>query len=142
MVIRISDFEKAGINRQRLLASLQILGRRWLHHPQQEWSFDNPTRNYCYVVTEFVARYFAPTGSTVWRIVILGDEYPNSFNRWPDGSVVDLTVEQFGFSEQLNYLVRRKFHFTKQAGPQPSRRAQFLYHIYSGRDEPPFCFVK
>jgi len=134
-MIRHADFKLLHVSRPRLLAALRLMGRDWLHDKKMDWSPENPTRNYCYVVTEFVHRYLMPDDSTVWKLEIADDNYSHRFNKLPDGKrVIDLAAEQFDF--QPNYDAAIEFHFLKTGGPQPSKRAQMLKHVYdTGRLE-------
>lgn len=142
-MIRKSDFELAQVDRSLMLAALRTMGREWLHRPRtMQWSSENPTRNYCYVITEWVHRYFAPEGSTTWRVEIPGDDYTHRFNKWPSGRIVDLAAEQFERGLKIPYDAATQFHLLKTGGPQPSRRAQMLAHLYDGNAETDFVFRK
>ena len=70
---------------------------------KEEWSIDNPTRNYCYVVSEFIYRYLAPKGTKHYSIKIDGEDITHHFLRWEDGTIIDLTAEQFDDYSKLDY---------------------------------------
>lgn len=117
------------------------MGRKRLHKQEMKWSEDNPTLNYCYVISEWVHRYFAPDGSQSFRVEVPGDPYGHRFNVWPDGSIVDLGAEQFG-EQEIPYHEARPFTFMKSGGSQPSWRAQMLQHVYMGRPVDEFVAAK
>lgn len=143
MSLRKNDFKIIGVDRERMLAALRLMGRKHLHRPKtMQWSSDNPTRNYCYVITEWVHRYFAPDGSTTWRVAMPHDDYTHRFNKLPDGTKIDLAAEQFSDSVLVPYGYARKFHLLKTGGPQPSRRAQLLNHVYKTGTLDGFVFKK
>jgi hypothetical protein len=119
-------FERSGITKDALYTALRTMGREHVKGAalKAEWTPDNPTRNYCYVIAEFVFRFLAPAGSTAYRLDIAGDTAQHYFVRWPDGSLVDLAAEQFpDYYQQVQYdrAVRANF-----MPPSPSRRAVLL----------------
>jgi hypothetical protein len=124
------SFKRAGIDRDRLHAALRIMGRKQLKSQAMEWSDDNPTRNYCYVVSEWLHRYYAPKGSLTFKVEIPGDEEWHRFNIWPDGAIVDLTCSQFSSKIVVPYHTATPFTLMQSGGPAPSRRAQLLQWIY------------
>ena len=70
-----------------------------------------------------------------------GDPYIHRFNKLPDGTVHDLTSEQFR-GKAIPYEKAKQFHLLKTGGPQPSKRAQLLHHLYSGGTESTFEYRK
>lgn len=124
---RLDDmFALAGIERGDLHDALRRMGRRHLKRSLRlSWSPSNPTRNYCYVVSEFVFWYLAPVGSTPYKVEVHGDDAKHWFICWPDGKRVDLTCEQFG-DARVNYDIAKRGSFMQSGGKGPSRRARLL----------------
>ena len=98
-------FRKVGIDKKKFYESLISMGVDGLKTKQmrEEWSIDNPTRNYCYVVSEFIYRYLAPKGTKHYSIKIDGEDITHHFLRWEDGTIIDLTAEQFDDYSKLDY---------------------------------------
>lgn len=122
-------FFLAGISKDALHAALRQMGPAFLKTAafRKEWSADNPTRNFCYVVSEFVYYYLAPLGSKAYGLVVPGDAGLHRFVKWPDQTIVDLTCDQFPDYGLLDYsrAVVRPF-LPVQGKAQPSRRARHL----------------
>jgi hypothetical protein len=140
-----TSFAIARVDRFRLHAALCLMGRRWLHNPDMDWSENNPTRNYCYVITEWVHRYHAPEGSTTWRVDMRHESYTHRFNAFPNGqlrTLVDLAAEQFPPGIVIPYSLARPFTLLQMGGRQPSRRAQLLQHLYLGESPESFEYTK
>lgn len=138
-----ASYKKAGIDKHRLHAALRTMGREWLHSPKMEWTPSNPTRNYCYVVAEWLHRYIAPTGSQLYKVSVPGDSELHRFNVWSDsGAVVDLTCEQFPEDVPVPYHEAKTYVPLQMAGPMPSKRAQLLDHLYKGKSASSFQFVR
>lgn len=134
-MMRISDekiqamFDIAGISRELLIKSLLDMGPKFLHSKKMKEEYDrnNPTRNFCYVVSEFVYHYIAPEGSKPYGLVIPNDESLHRFVKWPDGTIVDLTCDQFEDYSIVNYDNAKVRTFLPVNGKsQPSKRARHL----------------
>jgi hypothetical protein len=118
-------FDRAGIDRDKLHGVLRSLAKGHLKAAfRKTWVPENPTRFFCYVVSEYVLNFVAPPGSTAWSLVIPGDEAKHYFIRWPDGTIVDLTAEQFDDFSLVDYSKGKKSHFMY---PSPSRRAREVH---------------
>lgn len=127
MRIDNTEFDKmfavAGITRTDLHDALRSMGRKMLSKRDMEWSEEYPTRNYCYVVSEMVATYLAPDGSTNWKLRVTGDDNWHRFVKYPDGTIVDLTVDQFVDYSLIDYNNAKRQGFMY---PSPSKRARHL----------------
>ncbi len=123
-------FEKAGIKKDVLYHALRRLGRRNLKPKlRKDWSDKNPTKNYCYVVTEFLIEHIAPAGSKPFCLKIPGYDANHWFAKWPDDEIVDLTAEQFDDYENIDYSKGKRQCMQKTKG-LPSKRTQILKEIY------------
>ena len=98
-------FRKVGIDKKKFYESLISMGVDGLKTKQMkdEWSIENPTRNYCYVVSEFIYKYLAPKGTKHYSIKIEGEEVTHHFLKWKDGTIIDLTAEQFDDYNKIDY---------------------------------------
>lgn len=124
-----SMFNVAGITKQKLHECLLEMGPKFLHNKKMKEEYDasNPTRNFCYVVSEFVYHYIAPKGSKPYGLVIEGDESLHRFVKWPDGTIVDLTCDQFSDYSVVKYENAKVRPFLPVSGKsQPSKRARHL----------------
>jgi hypothetical protein len=104
-------FRKVGIDKDRFYKALRTMGKDGLKTKKMrdEWSKDNPTRNYCYIVSEFIYKYIAPKGVKHLMLKVKGEGATHHFLKWVDGTIVDLTAEQFGF--KLDYSKARGSSF-------------------------------
>ncbi len=147
LVHRHEQFKVAQVDKNILHSCLRTMGRDYLKNKKMEWSYENPTRNYCYVVTEWLCRYklHASYYPTPFKLVVDDDTELHYFvglqtiENDPETSeikktwaVIDLTREQFPLHKNLDYEQAKKIQFMKTAGPQPSKRAQLLEHLYNG----------
>ena len=64
-------YELAGLNKQTLHDALRIMGKKHLKTKlmKEGWTHDNPTKNYCYVIAEFVYYYLSPRGSKPYKLL-------------------------------------------------------------------------
>ncbi len=114
---------------RELNLALRTMGREHImKHLQEDWSFKNPTRNYCWVVSEFLYWYIAPKGSSALKLEIPGDTAPHIFMRWPGGDIVDLTVQQFDCIVDYNEATRTSFRPAPGSGG-PSKRSMLLAEL-------------
>jgi hypothetical protein len=122
-------FEVAGIRKEQLHSALIEMGPKFLHSKKmrEEYDVNNPTRNFCYVVSEFVFYFIAPSGSKAYGLKIDGDESLHRFVKWPDGTIVDLTCDQFPDYSKVVYENAKVRPFLPVSGKaQPSKRARHL----------------
>jgi|TARA_B100001094_G_scaffold79305_1_gene75581 hypothetical protein len=127
-----SMFKVAGIEKKVLHDALLKMGTKQLKTKQMRdaWSEDNPTKNYCYVVSEMVFYYLAPKGSKPYKLPnIPGDDGLHRFLKWPDGTIVDLTVDQFPNYEDVNYENGKVCYFMQTGVKGPSKRARLLAEL-------------
>ena len=63
-------FRLAGIEKEKLHEALIKMGKKHLKTKamKDNWSEDNPTKNYCYVIAEFVYYYLSPKGSKPFKL--------------------------------------------------------------------------
>jgi hypothetical protein len=125
-----SMFQFAGIDKTKLYDALRTMGIKQLKKEMREgWSPDNPTRCFCYVVSEFVYWYVAPNGSIPYSVGVPGDPWIHRYLRWPDGTVVDLTAEQFDNHELVDYNLGKRRMFLQTGCKGPSKRARMLAEL-------------
>lgn len=120
----VAMFVHAGVNREKLHDVLRHMAPYSLKGAfRKDWRADNPTRNFCYVVSEWLIHYVAPAGSLPFRMTVPGEANKHYFVRWADGTLVDLTAEQFDAWETLDYTTAKKASFMF---PSPSSRTKVL----------------
>ena len=132
--MKISDdlllpmYVKAGIDRSKMHDALRQMGAKHLKTKQQKqmWSESNPTCQYCYVIAEALFWYVAPKDTIPYKIRVPGDPGLHRFLKWPDGTIVDLAVEQFDNYEEVCYDKAQVCYFMQSGGPGPSKRARLL----------------
>jgi hypothetical protein len=121
-------FSAAGVDKSQLYGALVKLGPKHLKEAQmrKDWDPNNPTKNYCYLIAEFVANYFSPNGYKGMKVMVPGDPYGHRYVLWPDNTIIDLAVEQFDNYEEVDYSkgTYAGFLFT------PSKRCKLLKEIY------------
>lgn len=125
-------FEIVGVSQKKLYDALLQMNTKHLKTKRfkDEWSQDNPTRNYCYVVSEFVWFYLAPKGTTPYGLTVEGDAGLHRYLKYPDGSIIDLTAEQFDdYYNRINYSKGKVRHFLQSACTGPSMRAKVLAEL-------------
>lgn len=111
--------------KSELYKALRTMGPKLLRKDlQDDWTYENPTRNYCYVIAEFVYWYLAPKGSTAMELKLPGETAPHRFVKDPDGAIIDLARWQFDF--KLPYSRAKAKMFMQTGGIGPSNRAQIL----------------
>ena len=98
-------FDKVGIDRENFYDCLKEMGRDGLKTKKMkdEWSEDNPTKNYCYVVSEFLYRYIVPKGTKHLSLKVDGEEYTHHYLELKDKTIIDLTAEQFDDYDKIDY---------------------------------------
>ena len=97
-------FHLLGIDKKQFYQALRKMGKDYLKTKSQkeEWSASNPTRHYCYMVSEFIYRYVAPEGTKLRCIKMVDEIATHHYLKLPDGMIVDLTAEQFG-NKEIDY---------------------------------------
>lgn len=124
-------YRVAGVDKEALHRALVSYGPAGVDpRYRDQWSTDNPTRGYCYVVTQFVLGLHSTPASVVPYELrgIPGEPLAHWFLKW-DEEWVDLTAEQFqdSYGNMVNY---------SRAKPVPDkrkpedRRAQRLRRLY------------
>ena len=98
-------FKKVGIDKKKFFQALRTMGKDGLKTKamKDEWESKNSTRNYCYMVSEFIYKYVAPNGVKHLSLKIDGEDATHHFLKWNDGTIVDLTVEQFDDFSKVDY---------------------------------------
>jgi len=89
------------IDRRKIHDALRQMGKKHLRSQYKaRWTPERPTTGYCYVVAEVLYHYLAPEG---YRPCVMktGANDTHWFLKGQDGSVIDLTEDQF--DELLNY---------------------------------------
>lgn len=122
------QFDLAEIDKEELYSALRFMGTKHLKTKKfkEQWSEENPTKNYCYVVAEFLWFYVAPTGSKPYSLRVPGDDGLHRFVKWPCGTVIDLSVEQFSNYEDVDYTQARVRYPLQTGCTGPSKRARLL----------------
>ena len=121
-------FDLVNVDREQLHKALRGMAIDHLKPKlRKEWHFTNPTKNFCYVVSEWLFHYVLPEGSTAYRLQIPGYDVKHYFCRLPNKKVIDLTAEQFDDYENVLYENAKKATFMY---PSPSKRARVLATQY------------
>eukprot|EP01047_Picozoa_sp_COSAG01_P052707 COSAG01_NODE_5569_length_4176_cov_7.015943_4_plen_189_part_00 len=128
----MNPYEQAGVSQEMLHRALRQLGPTVLKPGLRvAWSLDNPTKNFCFYVTEALLRY-APAceGFLPYKLKIEGERELHRFLRSRDGTIIDLTAEQFG-GRALNYGNAQQQNFRS-----PSRLAHKLAQLCGLEPQP------
>jgi hypothetical protein len=137
MKIKKNDLEQmysfAGVDKDKLYKALLEWGTNGINDTKlkREWSKENPTRNYCYVVSEMVYHYFKVDGVKPMILKVEGDSSNHRFLLYPNNVVVDLTAEQFDdYDNRIHYSKAKQcgFMWTKNG---VSKRATKLFELYN-----------
>ena len=126
-----SMFEFSGVSKDGLYSSLIQMGKKHLKTKAMKdiWTPENPTQNYCYVVAEFVYWYVAPYDSTAWALTVPSYNTLHRFVKWPDGTIVDLSCEQFYDWSEIDYSKAKRRMFLQTGCKGPSKRARLLAEL-------------
>jgi hypothetical protein len=133
--MRISDeeldnmFRVAGVTRSAMYDALRTMGAKAIKPAfRSGWSEPNPTRGACYFVSEFAYFYLSPKGTVPCSLVIPGDPGLHRFLRYPTGTIIDLTAEQFPDYALIRSLYpnAKTSYFLQTACTGPSKRARTL----------------
>lgn len=125
-------YAKVGIKKEDLHNALRKMGKKHLKGKlfKDKWTPNNPTKNYCYVVAEFVYFYLSPENSVPYKLKgIPGDDGIHRFIKFPDGEIIDLAVEQFDNYEVINYELAQKSYFLQTGCTGPSKRTRLLAEL-------------
>lgn len=122
-----SMFDKAGIDKSALYKALIVMGPKHLKTKQmrENWSEDNPTYCYCYVVSEMVY-WYAPIETKPFSVKVIGDLGTHKFLKTENGDIIDLTAEQFPDYEDVDYQIAKHSPFMQTGKKGPSKRAKIL----------------
>ncbi len=126
-----SMFKFSGVSKQDLYFSLRKMGKEHLKTKSMRdiWTPENPTQNYCYVVAEFVYWFVAPYDSTPFALRVPSYDTWHRFVKWPDGTIVDLSCEQFYDWSEIDYTKAKVMFFLQTGCRGPSRRARILAEL-------------
>ncbi len=124
-------FDFSSVDKERLYRSLIKMGKKHLKTKAMKeiWTPENPTQNYCYVVAEFVYWYIAPYDSTAWALHVPSYDTLHRFVKWPDGTIVDLSCEQFMDWSEIDYTKAKRRMFLQTGCTGPSKRARVLAEL-------------
>jgi len=99
-------FKKVGVDKEIFYKALKTMGRDGLktEKMKEEWSEDNPTKNYCYNVSEYIYKVVGK-GKDIKHLSVKveGEDVPHHFIKWDDGTIIDLTAEQFDDYSKIDY---------------------------------------
>lgn len=124
-------FKLAGIDRDAFLRAILRMGAKQLKTAQmrKEYDAENPTRNYCYVITEWL-KYcvFGKDDKRVKAFKLEVEGYDTFHNFLTlDGEIVDLSAEQFPDYSKVVYANGKPTTYMMA----PSKRATLLHHYYT-----------
>ena len=118
---------RAKINR----ACLEY-GPAVVEYLRDEWKPERPTINYCWVVSEVAYRLVMPKGTICWRVDVTGTGFFHWFLKDPDGTIIDLTLDQAeSWWEMPPYEKAKRYYFR----PAMSRRGKKLAELPGVLDE-------
>jgi len=125
------SLELAGLDQEKLYSSLRTMGRKHVKGADMKasWCWENPTRNYCYVVSEMIYFYLSPLGTQPMSLEVSGDPGLHRFLIYPNGDIIDATCDQFPDTIQLDYTKAKKRGFMQTGGKGPSKRARMLSEL-------------
>lgn len=129
--MNIDDMYKmAGIDRMKLQSALKQMGKKYINGKEykDEWTEDNPTRHYCYVVSEMVKYYYLNDATPHILKNIEGETLNHRYLVY-NNEVIDLTQDQFDNPNKLNYNEGKpqSFMYVKEG---ISKRAKLLKELY------------
>jgi hypothetical protein len=122
-------FRAAGVSRDNLYTALRQMGSKAIKPAfRAGWSEDVPTWCTCYFVSEMAYWYLAPKGTTPYSVKVPGDPGTHRFLMYPDGTIIDLTAEQFPDYELVKsvYSNAKVTPFMQTGCKGPSKRAKEL----------------
>ena len=124
-------FDKLNVSKDSLYSSLIKMGKKNLRSKEMKdnWSEDNPTYCYCYVVAEMLFWYVCPSDSKPYKLNVPGDPGLHRFIKLVDGTIIDLTAEQFPNYEDVNYENGKVSYFLQTGCKGPSKRAKMLAEL-------------
>lgn len=124
-------FDRVGVKRDILIRSLLRMGSSQLKPEiKKEWSPNNPTRGYCYVVSEMVYHYF--NDGSLRPFILKNIPGENITHRYlmSDDMIIDLTGDQFPTDVEVDYSLGKPSPFMWVKGGGPSKRTLELKRIY------------
>ena len=109
------------LTREKINRTCLEYGRDVVEYLRHEWKPERPTINYCWVVSEVALRLVMPKGTACWRGDVDGHGRFHWFLKDPDGTIVDLTLDQAeGWWEIPKYEKAKRYWFR----PAMSRRGK------------------
>lgn len=141
--------EMSGVQQKELHDALRIMGKKYLKPEFKDaWTYDRPTKNYCYVVTEFVYWYSNKYFRQDMRVLHTKSPDDPSITHWflkfvfPDLSneprstyILDLTADQFDNWNETIYTNARVGFFIQSGAKGPSKRAKVLAGLMGYRED-------
>ena len=103
---------------------------------RKDWTTEHPTRNFCYVVTEWLCKILWPNDLTGWSVEVPGDtakHYFATIGETVSSPRIDLTAEQFAEWDVVPYSAAKRARFMP---PSPSKRARVLAELYDSKRPP------
>lgn len=128
----------AGVVQVKLHDALRKMGKKYLKPKYRDaWSPDRPTKNYCYVVTEFVYWYSAKQYRGKLHVYHTKSPDDPSITHWfctyrhyhGFEYVYDLTADQFDNWTPDIYTNARRGFFIQSGCIGPSNRAKVLAEL-------------
>lgn len=140
-------FKVAGVDKEKLHAALRTMGTKHIKGPKEikdQWSPENPTFFYCYVVSEMLYWYVAPKGTIPMAVKVPGDPGLHRFLQWPGEDsngkflqIIDLTCDQFSDINKVDYSKAKKCMFLQTGCKGPSKRARILAELMGYKEWKP-----
>ena len=124
-------FEHAGLDKAKLHDALRTMGPKALKSKEmrENWTPEIPTWCTCYFTSEFVYYYVAPAGTIPYSLKVPGDPGTHRFLRWSDGTIIDLTCDQFPCYNLVDYSKAKVTYFMQTGCKGPSKRARELARL-------------
>lgn len=91
---------------------------------RKEWTPERPTRFCCYFVSEMTYWFCGFQNHKAMSLAVPGDSTLHRYVQLHDGTIVDLTCDQFDFD--LDYSKAKPRGFMQTGGFGPSKRAVML----------------
>jgi hypothetical protein len=89
----------------------------------------NPTKNWCYVIAEFIYHCVAPFGSKAYRVVVPNDENNHYYVKWPNGIVVDLAADHLNEFDETLYAKGKECRFRAPTPSIPTRKLAKIINL-------------
>lgn len=107
--------------KKNIVNALLLMGKKHIKDKlsKTEWSIENPTRGYCYVVSEYLHFFVFDKKSEIYKVEVDNETSRHYFLKH-NNEIIDFTAEQFK-DKKVDYTKAVKTHFIK-----PSKRAMIL----------------